>query len=104
MLLTKFPMAIYLNRENISVGGQVEYYICNSCSYQTFCLQLYTDAAMVYLGVVGLISIEQNELVIIQLTQQEFQNFKNINKQTIAERINKLFNRTDFVYLENKSF
>jgi len=81
-------MAIYLDGENVSTGGQVEYYRCNSGIYETFCLQLYRETDSVYIGVISVTSVESAELVITRLTPYEFQHYSQFSKKTIAERIN----------------
>ncbi|MEJ8755658.1 hypothetical protein WG947_01505 [Pontibacter sp. H259] len=97
-------MAIYLDGENISTGGQVEYYRCDECTYETFCLQLYRDTDSVYIGIISVTSTDKAEIVITRLTPHEFQRFGRIPKQAIAERINTFLGRTDLIYVANKQF
>ena len=97
-------MAIYLDGENISTGGQVEYYRCDNCSHETFCLQLYRETDSVYIGIINVTAADSKELVITRLTRHEFQHFGQIPKQIIADRINNFLNRKDLIYVELKHF
>lgn len=100
-----WTMSIYLDDENLSTGGQVEYLDCNNCQispdsfpYSTFVLRLNADHDSMYTGVVGLTSCKQNEIIITRLTREEYKNYGKYSMALVTERLNKFLNRDDLEF------
>ena len=97
-------MKIYLEGENISMGGSVEYLKCSSCRFQSFRLLLSADTDMVYQGIVGFTSVEKKELVLNRMTTDEYNQYDKLTGKQLSERMNRLLNRSDLEYYKSRHF
>ena len=92
-------MNIYLDSENISTGGKVEFIKCSTCNFDSFKLELSADTDMVYQDVIGFINRERKELLLTHLSDEEFHNFSNYSEKQLSERVNNIFKENDFTFI-----
>lgn len=97
-------MEIYLDGENISTGGTVEFIKCANCGHEGIALQLFSDTDMVYQRVIGHGSKRKKELVLTRLTKDEYSAFGRLTGRQLSARLNATFNREDVEYYKSRHF
>ena len=97
-------MNIYLDGENISTGGTVEFIKCVNCGFESIALQLCADTDMVYHGIIGHGSKEKKEVVLTRLTRDEYNSYNRLTGKKLSERLNTVFNRDDLEYFKSRHF
>ena len=94
---------IWLDHEDISFGGRIEYLSCEECRYKTFRLKLYAETDMNYVGVIGLTDINNKRLLItrydweqlIPVLGNKFHGFH----EYFENKINNLFNSNEYKFI-----
>ena len=97
-------MDIYLDGENISKGGTVEFIKCVNCGHEGISLHLLSDTDMVYQRVIGHGSKIKKELVLTRLTKDEYNSYARLTGRELSARINATFNREDLEYFKSGHF
>ncbi len=97
-------MNIYLDGENVSTGGTVEFVKCINCKYEAIALQLFADTDMVYHGVIGHGSRQTKELVLTRLTREEYNAYGRLTGKELSSRLNNIFKRADLEYFKSRHF
>ncbi len=86
-------------REKISRGGTIQSYFCPKCEETSKRFLISSDTDMVFFGVIGLYSKEQDELFIARLTKDEHKNFI---PNEIQDTLRVELKRNDLVLSNNK--
>ncbi len=97
-------MNIYLDGENVTTGGTVEFVKCINCKYEAIALQLFADTDMVYHGIIGHGSRQTKELVLTRLTRKEYESYGRLTGKELSSRLNNIFNRVDLEYFKSRHF
>ena len=97
-------MDIYLDGENISKGGTIEFIKCVNCGHEGISLHLFSDTDMVYQRVIGYGSRMKKELVLTRLTKDEYNSYARLTGRELSARLNEAFNREDLEYFQEPAF